>query len=240
VPTEAGLTVDQLAQAVERDGLTGAKAVSAVRNWLDGRDHPRCKKTDIERLAAAVGVPGEGHRAVRQRDLAPPGQPTQGQARRGSDPRASEVDDAKTQLEFSLKRASTNILKALDAAVADAEEADADVTRLIRRGSPVDEGPHIKRFRPKDRGRAHPILKRTSHITVGRRSERGSYMGQKTHPFGLRLGITETHRSRWYAPKASVRRAAGRGPEDPRVPRSAAQPHAPERGGVGHPHRAHA
>lgn len=27
-------------------------------------------------------------------------------------------------------------------------------------------------------------------------------MGQKTHPFGFRLGITETHRSRWYAPKA--------------------------------------
>ena len=27
-------------------------------------------------------------------------------------------------------------------------------------------------------------------------------MGQKTHPFGLRVGITEAHRSRWYAPKA--------------------------------------
>ena len=27
-------------------------------------------------------------------------------------------------------------------------------------------------------------------------------MGQKTHPYGLRLGITEAHRSRWYAPKA--------------------------------------
>ena len=27
-------------------------------------------------------------------------------------------------------------------------------------------------------------------------------MGQKTHPFGFRLGVTETHRSRWYAPKA--------------------------------------
>jgi hypothetical protein len=53
--TEAGLTVDQLAQAVERDGLTGAKAVSAVRNWMAGRDHPRCKKADIERVAAAVG-----------------------------------------------------------------------------------------------------------------------------------------------------------------------------------------
>ncbi|MEM1424487.1 MAG: 30S ribosomal protein S3, partial [Planctomycetota bacterium] len=27
-------------------------------------------------------------------------------------------------------------------------------------------------------------------------------MGQKTHPFGFRVGITQTHRSRWYAPKA--------------------------------------
>ena len=27
-------------------------------------------------------------------------------------------------------------------------------------------------------------------------------MGQKTHPFGFRLGVTEAHRSRWYAPKA--------------------------------------
>jgi large subunit ribosomal protein L22 len=31
----------------------------------------------------------------------------------------------------------------------------------------VDEGPTIKRFRPKDRGRAHQILKRTSHLMVG-------------------------------------------------------------------------
>ena len=30
----------------------------------------------------------------------------------------------------------------------------------------VDEGPTIKRWRPKDRGRANPIMKRTSHITV--------------------------------------------------------------------------
>ncbi|MCH7602834.1 MAG: 30S ribosomal protein S3, partial [Planctomycetes bacterium] len=27
-------------------------------------------------------------------------------------------------------------------------------------------------------------------------------MGQKTHPFGFRVGITEVHKSRWYAPKA--------------------------------------
>ena len=30
-------------------------------------------------------------------------------------------------------------------------------------------------------------------------------MGQKTHPFGFRVGITEGHKSRWYAPKALLR-----------------------------------
>ena len=33
--------------------------------------------------------------------------------------------------------------------------------------STVDEGPTMKRFQPKDRGRAHPIMKRSSHITIG-------------------------------------------------------------------------
>jgi large subunit ribosomal protein L22 len=49
----------------------------------------------------------------------------------------------------------------------EAIDADADEGRLMVVESRVDEGPHIKRWRPKDRGRAHPILKRTSHITIG-------------------------------------------------------------------------
>ena len=51
-------------------------------------------------------------------------------------------------------------------AVANAEEQDADVTRLVVCESRVDEGPVIKRWRPKDRGRAHPIRKPTSHLVV--------------------------------------------------------------------------
>jgi len=40
------------------------------------------------------------------------------------------------------------------------------VDNLIVHDAHVDSGPTIKRFRPKDRGRAHPIMKRTSHIVV--------------------------------------------------------------------------
>ena len=70
-------------------------------------------------------------------------------------------------LTFSTKRAAVNIKKALTAAIADADQADADVTALYVSQSHVDEGPVMKRFRPKDRGRAHAILKQTSHITIG-------------------------------------------------------------------------
>ena len=54
----------------------------------------------------------------------------------------------------------------LKSAIANAEQASADVSRLVVVESRVDEGPTIKRFQQKDRGRAHPIMKRTSHIIV--------------------------------------------------------------------------
>ena len=50
--------------------------------------------------------------------------------------------------------------------IANAQERDADVARLQIVSTSVDEGPTIKRFQPKDRGRSHPIMKRTSHISV--------------------------------------------------------------------------
>jgi len=61
------------------------------------------------------------------------------------------------------------VRKTLDAAIANAEEITdgaVDVRRLIVTEARVDEGPTIKRWQPKDRGRAHPINKRTSHIHV--------------------------------------------------------------------------
>jgi len=79
------------------------------------------------------------------------------------------IDQAQTALDFSKKRSATMVLKALNAAIANAEEitdGGVDVRRLVVTEARVDEGPTIKRWQPKDRGRAHPIMKRTSHIHV--------------------------------------------------------------------------
>jgi large subunit ribosomal protein L22 len=170
---ESGVSVAQLAGAVERTGLKGKAAESAVRNWISGRDHPRCKKADIERLADAVGCEAKDlARFVSRVDH-----------HRGSPRKAKLVvdlirgrsaDEADEILKFSPKRAAVNVRKALEAARADAQEAGADSTELIVAECRVDNGPHIKRFRPKDRGRAHSILKRTSHITVGLQERPGA------------------------------------------------------------------
>ncbi|MCG8406411.1 MAG: 50S ribosomal protein L22 [Phycisphaerales bacterium] len=76
------------------------------------------------------------------------------------------ADEALDLLKFTRKRASVFVDKVLRAAMADADEQEADVRSLYVHEARVDEGPTIKRFRPKDRGRAHPIMKRTSHIVV--------------------------------------------------------------------------
>lgn len=76
------------------------------------------------------------------------------------------VDEALELLKFTRKRASVMIDKVLRAAMADADEKEANVRKLYVHEARVDAGPIIKRFHPKDRGRAHPIAKRTSHIVV--------------------------------------------------------------------------
>jgi len=80
--------------------------------------------------------------------------------------RGMRVDAALNELEFSKKRAAWYLKAVLKSAIANAEERDADVATLVVSESRVDEGPTIKRFQPKDRGRAHPIRKRTSHLHI--------------------------------------------------------------------------
>lgn len=80
--------------------------------------------------------------------------------------RGLPVDQALTSLEFSKRRGAWYLKSVLKSAIANAEESDADVANLVVSRSWVDEGPTIKRFQPKDRGRAHPINKRTSHLHV--------------------------------------------------------------------------
>jgi large subunit ribosomal protein L22 len=162
---QTGIGVEDLGAAIERTGLTGERAVKAVRNWMAGRDHPRCKARDIVGLAQALGC--------EVRDLAKFTSAVQ--FHRGSDRKARLVvdlvrgrsaDEALAMLGFAPQRAAVNVRKALAAAVADAELADADVGELYVSEIAVNTATPIKRFRPKDRGRAHPILKRQSHITV--------------------------------------------------------------------------
>ena len=162
---EAGVSVEQLADAVARDGLSGAKALSAVRNWMGGKAQPKCMRSDIEAMATAVGC--------LPKDIAK--FTSQVRNHRGSPKKAKLVADmirgkgfeeANNMLEFSTKRAAVNIQKALKAAAADAEQLGADPSNVFVSEVAVDRGMHIKRFQPKDRGRAHPILKRTSHITL--------------------------------------------------------------------------
>lgn len=80
--------------------------------------------------------------------------------------RGRHVNEALEILRFVNKRAAGMIDKVLRSAIADADEKEADVSRLYVVEAHVDGGPSFRRWRPKDRGRAHPIDKRTSHIVV--------------------------------------------------------------------------
>jgi large subunit ribosomal protein L22 len=80
--------------------------------------------------------------------------------------RGLDCDQAVQLLGFTHKRAAYMVNRVLKSAMANANEQEATMNKLFVSGARVDSGPIIKRFRPKDRGRAHPIQKRTSHIVV--------------------------------------------------------------------------
>ena len=81
--------------------------------------------------------------------------------------RGLPVDSALNILTFSNKKAAKIIKKVLESAIANAEHNDAaDVDELTVSQIMVDEGPTMKRWRPRARGRANKIFKRMSHVTV--------------------------------------------------------------------------
>ena len=86
--------------------------------------------------------------------------------------RGKQATDAVNTLRFAPQGASEPVLKVLQSAIANARvKADAasesfDERNLIVSAAFVDEGPTMKRFRPRAQGRAGRINKRTSHITV--------------------------------------------------------------------------
>ena len=89
--------------------------------------------------------------------------------------RNKPVDRALELLEYSSKKAASPIRKALESAIANAEHNEgADIDELIVSKIHVDEGPVLKRWRARAKGRAGKILKRTSHITVAVADETGA------------------------------------------------------------------
>ena len=81
--------------------------------------------------------------------------------------RGKSVDEARAILTHTPRGASGDVLKLLESAIANAEnnhELVADELRIHQ--AYVDEGPTLKRFRPRAQGRATRIRKRTSHLTI--------------------------------------------------------------------------
>ncbi len=86
--------------------------------------------------------------------------------------RGKNAEEAVDVLRFAPQAASVPVLKVVQSAMANAREGARrdgerlDESTLYIREAYVDEGPTLKRFRPRAQGRAGRILKRTSHITV--------------------------------------------------------------------------
>jgi large subunit ribosomal protein L22 len=81
--------------------------------------------------------------------------------------RGLPVDEALSLLQFAPQAASETVYKVLESAIANAETTEGlDRGDLVVANVQVDEGPTMKRWRPRAQGRATRINKRTSHITL--------------------------------------------------------------------------
>ena len=77
------------------------------------------------------------------------------------------AEQAHYQLNFSQKKGGKILSKLLTSAIANAKEkGGVDVDNLFVKSVFVDDGPVMKRFMPRAMGRAYPILKKMSHITI--------------------------------------------------------------------------
>ena len=81
--------------------------------------------------------------------------------------RGLEVNEALNVLTFTKRKAAEEIKQVLESAIANAEtNLGLNSSNLFISKAIADEGPTLKRFRPRARGRAGRINKRTSHLTI--------------------------------------------------------------------------
>ena len=117
--------------------------------------------------------------------------------------RGKNVADAIATLKFTPTKAANEIENVLNSAIANAENNfGLEKANLFVSEAYINEGPTMKRFRPRAKGSASPINKRTSHITVVVTEKKGDKnVGQKVHPIGMRVGIIRDWDAKWYAEK---------------------------------------
>ena len=125
--------------------------------------------------------------------------------------RGKKATEAVTILKFAPQAAALPVRKVLESAIANARvKADKAgepfrENDLVIKTTYVDEGVTLKRFRARAQGRAARINKRTSTSRSSLPTRKGiAEMGQKINPFGYRLGITESHRSKWFSDSNKV------------------------------------
>ena len=108
--------------------------------------------------------------------------------------RGKQAEEAVAVLRFAPQAAAETVRKVVESAMANARvKADQaseafDPSALVVLEAYVDEGPTLKRFRPRAQGRANRILKRTSHITV--------IVGEKTKDGATTVGAGTKGRAR--------------------------------------------
>jgi large subunit ribosomal protein L22 len=162
------VNIEQLAEHLVRSGLDKKKAIAALKNWKRGLMKPIPRKEDIRRLAGALSV--EVNDLVAWQSSYRYAPISASKARLVTQLVVDRpVQDAMDILKFTRKRAASMVNKVLKCAIADADEQQVDVDNLyVSQIYVEDAGIRIgtKRWMPKDRGRAHPIRKKASHIYV--------------------------------------------------------------------------
>jgi transcriptional regulator with XRE-family HTH domain len=105
-----GVTREQLAAAIERTGVKGENALSAINNWMNDVNHPRARAEDVRRIGAALGVPLKNFVSFQSMIRNHRGSPRKVKLLVDLI-RGKKVDDALQMLSFHTKRAAVDVKK---------------------------------------------------------------------------------------------------------------------------------
>jgi len=128
--------------------------------------------------------------------------------------RGLKVDVARTQLAFLPKAAALPVLKVLNSAAANAvNNFKLDEASLTIKAATADQGPALKRWRARAMGRAAPIKKRTSHITIvltDGKDKQLTTKSQKTEEKPAEVKVEEKKSAAKPAKKVAVKKVASK------------------------------